>query len=141
MQSGSSPLLKRQMSDPIAMISSSLSALDGLHGMVTVGQFLGHVYALAEQLPNSRFTINLCENRYLFMVGFMDQYQTPCLHNFNNQLMRADGTQTMPQLKENIHSLEIISAAVLDMLGSDRIAHRNSAEADLLGDYRALIQS
>ncbi|MDB4631728.1 hypothetical protein OAF61_04535, partial [Pseudomonadales bacterium] len=73
--------------------------------------------------------------------GFMDQYQTPCLHNFNNQLMRADGTQTMPQLKENIHSLEIISAAVLDMLGSDRIAHRNSAEADLLGDYRALIQS
>ena len=70
MESGSSPLLKRQMSDPIAMITSSLAALDDWHGMVTVDKFLGHVYALAEQLPNACFTINLCENRYLFMVGF-----------------------------------------------------------------------
>ena len=44
--------------------------------------------------------------------GFMDQYQAPCLHNFNHQLMHADGTQTMPQLKENIDSLEIISACL-----------------------------
>ena len=73
--------------------------------------------------------------------GFMDQYQAPCLHNFNHQLMHADGTQTMPQLKENIDSLEIISAAVVDMLGSNGVAHRNAAEAELLGDYRALIQS
>ena len=97
MQSGSSPLLKRQMSDSIAMISSSLAALDGLHGMVTVGQFLGHVYALAEQLPNARFTINLCENRYLFMVGFC-----AALIREQTTLLPANKAEsTMVDLKEN----------------------------------------
>ena len=32
---------------------------------------------------------------------FMDQYQAPCLHHFNDTLMHADGTKTLPQLKEN----------------------------------------
>lgn len=33
-------------------------------------QFLGHVRHLAQSLPASRYVINLCEDRYLFLVTF-----------------------------------------------------------------------
>lgn len=72
---------------------------------------------------------------------FMDQYQAPCLHHFNDTLMHADGTKTLPQLKENLNFLEVISDAVKDMLSSDREAHGSDAQADLIGDYRSFVQS
>jgi len=37
---------------------------------VTVGQFLGEVQALAEDLPAARYVINLCEDRYRFARAF-----------------------------------------------------------------------
>jgi len=33
-------------------------------------QFLAHVEYLAQRLPDQPFAVNLCEDRYLFMVGF-----------------------------------------------------------------------
>ncbi|MBU6476765.1 MAG: AMP-binding protein [Xanthomonadaceae bacterium] len=37
---------------------------------VTVGQFLGDVSALAERLPVAQAAVNLCEDRYAFLVAF-----------------------------------------------------------------------
>ncbi|MDC0361735.1 tryptophan 7-halogenase [Halioglobus sp.] len=72
---------------------------------------------------------------------FMDQYQIPCLHHFNKALMRADGANTLVQLKENLDFLEIIADAVKDMLSSGRESHGSDAQADLIGDYRRFVQA
>jgi acyl-coenzyme A synthetase/AMP-(fatty) acid ligase len=37
---------------------------------VSVGQFVGEVRALAERLPPARYAVNLCEDRYRFLVSF-----------------------------------------------------------------------
>jgi acyl-coenzyme A synthetase/AMP-(fatty) acid ligase len=38
-------------------------------GAVTQGQFAAEALALAQQLPQGRYAINLCEDRYRFMLG------------------------------------------------------------------------
>ena len=39
-------------------------------GEITCATFLNDVMQLAQQLPDKKYAINLCENRYLFMVAF-----------------------------------------------------------------------
>ena len=41
-------------------------------GPITVGQFRGAVAALAERLPEARYVVNLCTDRYRFAVAFAD---------------------------------------------------------------------
>lgn len=38
--------------------------------LISRAQFLAHVRAVAAQLPERRYLINLCEDRYLFLVAF-----------------------------------------------------------------------
>lgn len=64
------PLLERRVEDCFAQLSSPLAPLGGAAGAVSVGEFIGQVLALAEQLPEAGFAINLCDNRYLFTLGF-----------------------------------------------------------------------
>lgn len=40
------------------------------NGAVTLGQFLGHVRGVAALLPAGRHAVNLCEDRYRFLVAF-----------------------------------------------------------------------
>src|SRR5678816_2941087 len=42
----------------------------GPHGPVLLGTFLQQVRALAAMLPSGRHAINLCEDRYRFLVAF-----------------------------------------------------------------------
>lgn len=71
-------LINRKPNEIIAWLSQPLAQLTGAEntqtGAVSARQFLGHVHALAAQLPESQGTtphcINLCHNRYLFMVTF-----------------------------------------------------------------------
>lgn len=55
------PLMEAQGSRPVAI-------RDGKP--VGVAEFLGHVAAVADGLPESPYVINLCEDRYHFLVGF-----------------------------------------------------------------------
>jgi acyl-coenzyme A synthetase/AMP-(fatty) acid ligase len=74
-----SALITRQLSDPIAYIGrplkpladnpDSLSPQNAKLGIITAGEFIGHVTTLAAQLPNKQYCVNLCDNRYLFMVS------------------------------------------------------------------------
>ncbi len=63
------PLVKRALDDPIAWLTKPLACLHQTSGAISVNQFLSHVHQLAEQLPDKRHAINLCDNRYLFMLG------------------------------------------------------------------------
>lgn len=71
-----SALIGRQPEEQIAWLSKPLLTLNGMTGRVNAQQFLSHVLDLAEQLPQTQsesqnaHCINLCHNRYLFMVTF-----------------------------------------------------------------------
>ena len=65
-----SPLTRRAPGASFAHLHSELACLDGRTGPVTTEQFLAHVVALADQLPDLPNALNLCENRYLFTVAF-----------------------------------------------------------------------
>lgn len=67
---GTAPLINRPPEDYIAYLNSSSRAVGVKTGPVTVGDFISQVRVLAERLPSASFALNLCENRYLFMLGF-----------------------------------------------------------------------
>lgn len=57
------PLLERhQPDDPIAWYRREI---------ITCGGFLADVAELSERLPDRRYVLNLCEDRYHFLVGFV----------------------------------------------------------------------
>ncbi len=70
MNNHTAPLIARGANDPIALLLSALAPLSGVNGIITAQQFLCHVHCLSKQLPEHQYVINLCENRYLFMVAF-----------------------------------------------------------------------
>lgn len=62
-------LINRQATDPVAFITQKIPALNGVTGIIDADAFLSHVKALAAQLPDKSHIINLCGNRYLFLVS------------------------------------------------------------------------
>ena len=66
------PLINGELDAPLAWLSKPLLGLsvDEKSGrIVTRGEFVQHVLRLAERLPDRQFAINLCDNRYLFLVS------------------------------------------------------------------------
>ena len=63
------PLLSRSPEAPIAWLSSAIDCLGVGPGIVSTAEFIDHVRLLSEQLPDTAYTINLCDNRYLFLLG------------------------------------------------------------------------
>lgn len=69
---GQSPLITRSETTPVAWLTrypgtGTPTPDDGF--AISPGVFLQHVLALAEQLPPEQHFINLCSNRYLFLVS------------------------------------------------------------------------
>ncbi len=69
MSEKNAPLVHRKPDEPIAYIGRTPNLNKLSEGVITSSQFLSHVKQLASTLPNHRYAINLCENRYLFMVA------------------------------------------------------------------------
>lgn len=63
------PLLERRLEDSFAQINNPLPPLGDLRD-ISVGEFIGQIIQLAAQLPDGKMVINLCDNRYLFTLGF-----------------------------------------------------------------------
>ena len=59
------PLLARPAGEPFAQVP-----LAGKSRQITVGQFCADVAVIANQLPDGLHVVNLCQNRYAFMVVF-----------------------------------------------------------------------
>ena len=55
------PLSSHPLEAPIAY---------GPHGVITTQQFMAQVQALARSLPAQQFVVNICANRYHFLLGF-----------------------------------------------------------------------
>jgi acyl-coenzyme A synthetase/AMP-(fatty) acid ligase len=64
------PLLERRGDDCFARVSTLLPVLGLQPAAVRVNEFIGQVKRLAARLPEAGYTINLCDNRYLFTLGF-----------------------------------------------------------------------
>jgi acyl-coenzyme A synthetase/AMP-(fatty) acid ligase len=87
------PLLERQCEEAFAFISTPLASLGGQPQQLCVSDFIGQVMRLAALLPSARHVINLCDNRYLFTLGFcaaLVRRQTNLLPQ-----NRAPATQTL----------------------------------------------
>ncbi|MGH1540344.1 MAG: AMP-binding protein [Arenicella sp.] len=65
---GKAPLINRASSQQMAYISQPLLTLGGEAGFINAQQFMLHVHNLAAVLPEHRYVINLCGNRYLVML-------------------------------------------------------------------------
>lgn len=66
-----SPLLQRPQQQPIARLTLPLTNLQLSEPCTEVSEsaFINHVLRLAARLPDHRYVINLCDNRYLFLVS------------------------------------------------------------------------
>ncbi len=64
-------LVKGRLDTPLAWLSKPLTGLPvGDAGqIVSRGNFLAHATLLARQLPDQAYVLNLCDNRYLFLVA------------------------------------------------------------------------
>lgn len=67
----SSPLLNRSAQSPIARLTQPLNQLPLTKPYLEVSQtqFINHVLRLAQALPAHQYVVNLCDNRYLFLVS------------------------------------------------------------------------
>ena len=65
----STPLLKRNGHDNLAWLCEPLLPFKETSGAISANTFLAHVHSVAQQLPDAEHAINLCENRYLFLVS------------------------------------------------------------------------
>jgi acyl-coenzyme A synthetase/AMP-(fatty) acid ligase len=63
-------LVQRGPSEAFALLRKPLKPLGDCPSQVTVSDFVGHVNSLAQILPSAKHAVNLCENRYLFLVAF-----------------------------------------------------------------------
>ena len=63
-------LLDRGLDDCIASIANPVTTKNDITRTIRVSEFLAHVNALADVLPQRSYAINLCGNRYRFLVAF-----------------------------------------------------------------------
>ncbi len=64
------PLIDRDLDDHIVFLQTGFPSLHLEPGPVVVVDFIAQVHKLAQILPPAQYCLNLCENRYLFMLGF-----------------------------------------------------------------------
>jgi acyl-coenzyme A synthetase/AMP-(fatty) acid ligase len=66
------PIINGGLDSPLAWLSKPLLGLPvdkKLGRIVSRGEFIQHVLRVAEVLPDQQYAINLCDNRYLFLVS------------------------------------------------------------------------
>lgn len=106
------PLCERALEEWIAEVQTPLAALDGITGRWRCADFLGHVQRLAQALPQARFAINLCENRYLFTVAFC----AAILRRQTNLLPQNRAPGTQQRLLDDYPQAYILHDGALDHL-------------------------
>lgn len=136
------PLLERQLDDCFAQVNSPLPALHGLTGNIAVSEFIGQVLQLAAHLPEAGSVINLCDNRYLFTLGFCAALlrgqtnllpqnralatQQQLLDQYPHSYVLHDGLETLldncPQLNLNQLDLRAAAATAIPTIPADQLA-------------------
>ena len=104
------PLVKRALSDPIAWLIKPLECLNQVSGVVSVNEFISHAKQLAVLLPSNRHAINLCDNRYLFMLGLC----ASIIRGQTNLLPSNKNLATQEQLNNRYDGCYIIHDGVVE---------------------------
>src|SRR5690606_9594894 len=121
-------LCQRLLTDALAQVNTPLAALGGQTGLITCAEFIGQAQRLAAQLPESTWVINLCENRYLFMLAFC----AAILRGQTNLLPQNRAPATLEQLAAHYPGAYILHQG-LDALPPGIAAH-NMNQQSLVGD-------
>ncbi|NVK56208.1 MAG: acyl-CoA synthetase [Alteromonadaceae bacterium] len=98
------PLVTRQPNDHIAYLTQPIAAIGLDRGIITTNQFVAHVSLVAKSLPTGKYAINLCENRYLFLVGFC----AAIMRGDVNLLPPNKNTATQQELSEDYAECYIV---------------------------------
>ena len=78
--------------------------VDCSRGSITAGQFLSDVAALATRLPDRRYIVNLCSDRYRFSVAFMAALQREQV----TLLPSSEAPESLAKLRSEYPDLYII---------------------------------
>ncbi|MFC4699981.1 AMP-binding protein [Glaciecola siphonariae] len=97
-------LVAREPDAPIAYLSKPIANFGLAAGVVNTERFLMDVQALAALLARGSYAINLCENRYLFMVGFC----AAITRGHTNLLPPNKNVSTQHQLSQDYPGIYII---------------------------------
>lgn len=100
-------------------------------GPVTQGQFAAEALALAAQLPEGRYVINLCGDRYRFMLGFC----AVCLRGQTNLLPGSSA----PAVIELLQQQHAGSYVLDDALAQARVRELPAASPEIRADHVAAI--
>lgn len=79
------------------------------HGPVTQGQFAAEAIALAALLPEARYAINLCEDRYRFMLALC----AVCLRGQTNLLPNSSATRAAEDLRRSHAGSYVLNDAMV----------------------------
>lgn len=112
----------------IAEVTVPLPALGNRQQRWTCGDFLGHVARLSNALPNAPYAINLCENRYLFMVAFC----AAIVREQTNLLPQNRALGTQQQLFDSYPQAYVLHDGLSGM--ADSCAQLNINQLNLLGE-------
>lgn len=85
--------------------------------LVTAQEYLKDVYALASALPHGKHVLNLCSNRYKFLVGF----GASIISNAASLLPSSITTETLNQLRSFAHDFFVIADHVTSIHPSEYI--------------------
>jgi len=95
------PLFDRPANALIAWLSEPIQ---GIEGEVSAQQFLQHVESLSKALPEAKHAINLCDNRYVFLVALC----AVILRQQTNLLPSNKNTETQKRLAARYSSTYLI---------------------------------
>ena len=102
------PLVRRGQNEVIAYLLKPIANFGLAAGKVDVNTFLSHVRAVAAALGEGKHAINMCDNRYLFLVSFC----AVVLRRHINLLPATKNTFTQHQLNEAYADTYIIHDGV-----------------------------
>lgn len=112
----STTLLAKSADAPIAWLSEKIQDLPA---DVSARHFLRHVHSVASALPQSKHAINLCNNRYLFLVALC----AVVVRSQTNLLPSNKNTETQKRLAERYSETYIIHDG--ELATSDGVAAIN----------------
>lgn len=120
------PLLQRPADAPLAWLSQSLNGLPvpKTGQLVSNAQFLSHVLRLAQTLPATKYAINLCDNRYLFVVAAW----AAIVRQQSNLLPANKNPSTQANLRNRYQDCYLIHDGTTETIGD--IETHNIAEHD-----------
>lgn len=142
-----SALITRRLDSPICHISRPLRVLAKAQGYISAATFLHHVETLSKLLPDGQYAVNLCGNRYLFMLSMCAiilKRQTNLFPPNKNPATQLGLAQRYPDTYV-IHDGTEIAAGIeninLDQLPAQKFGKRaeNTVVPDIPSDHLAAI--